>query len=95
MLAPRKLKTFGTLVRRAIAASVALTCLVASSDSITVAIESGTSFPYQAIVLKNDASVRSGPASVHYSTEELPQGATVEVHRHDPGGWCAIHCQSG
>jgi len=53
------------------------------------------SFPYQAIVLKDAASVHSGPGSVHYATDKLDQGATVEVHRHDPGGWCAVRPVKG
>ena len=53
------------------------------------------SFPYQAIVLKDSASVHSGPGSVHYATDKLDQGATVEVHRHDPGGWCAVRPVKG
>lgn len=47
-------------------------------------------FPYEAFVLRDDAPVRSGPGIVHYATDKLAQGATVEVYRHDPGGWCAI-----
>ena len=53
------------------------------------------SFPYQAIVLKDSAPVRSGPGSVHYATDKLDQGAAVEVHRHDPGGWCAVRPVKG
>ena len=48
------------------------------------------SFPYQAIVLNDSAPVHSGPGAVHYATDKLQQGATVEVYRHDPGGWCAV-----
>ncbi len=47
-------------------------------------------FPYEAFVLREDAPVRSGPGMVHYATDKLAQGSTVEVYRHDPGGWCAI-----
>ena len=47
-------------------------------------------FPYQALVLNDGASVHSGPDSVHYATDRLEQGQLVDVHRHDPGGWCAI-----
>lgn len=54
-----------------------------------------SSFPYQAIVLTEGAPVHSGPGSVHYATDELKQGATVEVYRHDPGGWCAIRPTKG
>lgn len=47
-------------------------------------------FPYQAFVIVDKAPVYSGPGSVHYSTDELKVDAIVEVHRHDPEGWCAI-----
>jgi hypothetical protein len=70
--------------------SVFLTELTAAqpvSDDLT--------FPYQAIVLKDDAQVRSGPGIVHYATGKLAQNSTVEVHRHDPGGWCAIRPTEG
>ena len=52
-------------------------------------------FPYEAHVLNDNAPVRSGPAMVHYATDQLKQGDIVEVHRHDPGGWCAIRPPSG
>lgn len=52
-------------------------------------------FPYQAIVLKDNVQVRSGPGAVHYSTGNLKQSSTVQVHRHDPGGWCAIRPTKG
>jgi len=48
------------------------------------------SFPYQAFVLRDGTLVRSGPGEAHYATDELKQGAPVEVWRHDPDGWCAI-----
>lgn len=52
-------------------------------------------FPYQAFVLHDEASVHSGPGIVHYATEKLVQGSLVEVHREDPGGWCAIRPVDG
>ena len=54
-----------------------------------------TSFPYQAFVLSDNATVHSGPASVHYTTDKLPTDTIVEVYRHDPGGWCAIKPPAG
>ncbi|MFM7738223.1 MAG: hypothetical protein ACKO9H_02385, partial [Planctomycetota bacterium] len=48
------------------------------------------SFPYQAFVLRDGTLVRSGPGEAHYATDELKQGAPIEVWRHDPDGWCAI-----
>ena len=53
------------------------------------------SFPYEALVLRDKAEVRSGPAFVHYATDRLDQGAVVEVYRHDPNGWCAIRPPEG
>lgn len=47
-------------------------------------------FPYQAIVVNNEAMVHSGPGKVHYATQTLSQGDVVTVYREDPGGWCAI-----
>ncbi len=47
-------------------------------------------FPYQALVLKQQAPVHSGPGETHYATDKLAQNSTVAVYRHDPGGWCAI-----
>ena len=68
-------------------------CLVSMAD--LAAQSQQRSFPYQALVKKDGAEVLSGPASVHYATETLKQGATVEVYRHDPGGWCAIRPTPG
>ncbi len=47
-------------------------------------------FPYQALIIGESAEIHSGPGSVHYPTDELKQNSTVNVFRHDPGGWCAI-----
>jgi hypothetical protein len=52
-------------------------------------------FPYQAFVLKDETLILSGPGDSHYPTEQLDQGATVEVYREDPGGWFAIRPVSG
>lgn len=52
-------------------------------------------FPYQALVRSSDAAVYSGPAAVHYATEELRSGKSVTVYRHDPNGWCAIEPPMG
>ncbi len=58
-------------------------------------ISEDLTFPYQAIVLTEGAQVRSGPGNVHYATGQLEQNSTVEVYRHDPGGWCAIRPTEG
>ena len=52
-------------------------------------------FPCQAFVLKDETLVLSGPGESHYPTEQLDQGATVEVYREDPGGWFAIRPVEG
>jgi hypothetical protein len=63
--------------------------------SYSNADDSDVSFPYQALVLNESAPVHSGPGKVHYATDKLKQGAAVEVHRHDPGGWCAVRPVKG
>ncbi|MEM7782331.1 MAG: hypothetical protein AAF623_03185 [Planctomycetota bacterium] len=52
-------------------------------------------FPYQAIVLNDETPIQSGPGGAFYSTAKLSQGDTVEVYRHDPGGWCEIRPVEG
>ncbi len=52
-------------------------------------------FPYQALILNENATIRSGPGEVHYPTNKLSQGDVVDVYRHDPGGWCAIRPPDG
>ncbi len=47
-------------------------------------------FPYTAAITAEDVYVRSGPGANYYPTDKLQRGDTVEVYRHDPGGWCAI-----
>ena len=51
--------------------------------------------PYVAYVVSEKAPVRSGPGRVHYSTIHLTLGDTVEVWRHDPGGWLAVRPIAG
>ncbi len=46
--------------------------------------------PYPAVITHDQTPVHSGPARVHYATDYLRAGETIEVWRHDPGGWCAI-----
>jgi uncharacterized protein YraI len=52
-------------------------------------------FPYTAYVQSNDVYVRSGPGENYYPVVKLAQGTTVEVYRHDPGGWYAIRPPEG
>ena len=75
------------------ARSLILLCAVVGSLSIDCTNElvaQQPEFPYQALVVTDGAQVFSGPGTMHYGTEELRQGEMVQVHRHDPGGWCAI-----
>ena len=55
-----------------------------SADALAV------DFPYLAYVNSADVYVRSGPGRDYYPTDKLAKGATVEIYRHDPGGWYAI-----
>ena len=66
--------------------SIALTAAVAAADDGLPPQES----PYEASLIANDVYVRSGPGTEFYPTQKLQSGDTVEVYRHDPGGWCAI-----
>ena len=47
-------------------------------------------FPYTGHINSDDVYVRSGPGRNYYPTDKLRQGETVEIYRHDPGGWYAI-----
>ena len=74
----------------------ALGCLaVFGLASNATAQSSSLEFPYQALVAKDNALVRSGPGEVHYGTQKLAAGQAVEVYRHDPDGWCAIRPVEG
>lgn len=75
---------------------IGLTLLVLQSfvGSATSCAQS-PQFPYQGLVVSDGAKVFSGPGDMHYATETLSQGDVVEVHRHDPGGWCAIRPPQG
>ena len=76
--------------------SFAVGCLVILFGvSVTNAQNSSIEFPYQALVAKDNALVRSGPGKVHYGTQKLAAGQVVEVYRHDPDGWCAIRPVEG
>ena len=79
----------------AVSAWLIATMLFALIGSALDAQTAERKFPYQALVLGENASVHSGPGSVHYSTDNLKQNAVVEVYRHDPGGWCAIKPPAG
>lgn len=76
-----------TLLRVTGLLAIACICVAATSTS---SADDSINFPYQALVAKKEAMVRSGPGQVHYGTQKLSPGDVVEVYRHDPGGWCAI-----
>ena len=65
---------------------IALTAGVAAAESGMPS----QGFPYEAALVANDVYVRSGPGTEFYPTGKLQSGDTVEVYRHDPGGWYAI-----
>jgi len=73
---------------RALAAITALFCALASPNSS--AAQNENDLPYLAEVIEDGTPIHSGPAEVHYPTEELAAREQVEVYRHDPDGWCAI-----
>lgn len=52
-------------------------------------------FPYTAYVQSKDVYVRSGPGENYYPVLKMAPGETVEVYRHDPGGWYAIRPPEG
>ncbi len=56
----------------------------------TAVVARADELPYTAYVNSDDVYVRSGPGRNYYPTEKLMRGDTVEVYRHDPGGWLAI-----
>ncbi len=69
-------------------------CLVVLAITVSVAARADD-LPYTAYVNADDVYVRSGPGRNYYPTEKLQQGDTVEVYRHDPGGWLAIRPTPG
>ena len=81
---------------RLVTFAYALSCFaVLILTSLASAQSSSLEFPYQALVAKDNALVRSGPGEVHYGTQKLAAGQVVEVYRHDPDGWCAIRPVEG
>lgn len=47
-------------------------------------------FPYEAVVIRDNVLVRSGGSEEYYPTMKLPRDTVVTVKRHDPGGWYMI-----
>jgi uncharacterized protein YgiM (DUF1202 family) len=62
---------------------------------VPLRLAAGLEFPYVAYVNSTDVYVRSGPGRDYYPTNKLNKGQTVEVYRHDPGGWLAIRPPKG
>lgn len=52
-------------------------------------------FPYKAKIVVDEAYVRSGAGDAFYPTQLLKKDATVNVRRHDPGGWYMIDPPKG
>lgn len=71
--------------------------LIALSGGITASVASAQirEFPYEAIVVADEALVRSGAGDSYYPTQRLPRESVVTVHRHDPGGWFMIDPPEG
>lgn len=58
--------------------------------SLSQAADSRQQFPYQAVVVADEAEVRCGPGGQFYVTSQAPKNTQVTVHRHDHGGWYMI-----
>jgi len=52
-------------------------------------------FPYEAVVRADNVTVRCGQGKNYYATARLPKGASLIVHRHDPGGWYMVSPPEG
>jgi hypothetical protein len=61
----------------------------------TVRAQEQSPFPYEARILKDNTTIRSGPGDVDYPTDRLEQGAAVRVLRHHADGWCSIEPPKG
>jgi len=81
-----------TLSTLAAVVTLAAGCL---SPWSTAAAAASPQFPYKARVTAEDVYVRSGPGQNYYPTDKLAEGDTVEVYRHDPGGWYAVRPPDG
>ena len=73
-----------------------LCCFAIAASAVAPSLAGGeAAFPYKAYITSDDVHVRSGPGMNYYATDTLKQGQTVEVYRHEPGGWCAIRPPEG
>ena len=84
-------------MRHRMSGILAATCAVLVCNSLLAIqpMDDELEFPYHAFAIGDQAMVRSGPDEVHYATEHLKAGDSVQVYRHDPGGWCAIRPTRG
>ncbi len=82
-------------MRRTLLAQLPL-CVLTTTLALSTSLSGGEqTFPYKAYVTADDVYVRSGPGKTYYPTDKLRSGQTVDVYRHDPGGWCAIRPPKG
>jgi hypothetical protein len=58
-------------------------------------VRAAEEFPYLAYINADEVNVRSGPGDNYYPVLKLNRGETVEVYRHDPGGWYAVRPPKG
>ncbi|WP_437190858.1 hypothetical protein [Planctomicrobium sp. SH527] len=65
------------------------------SSLMTVSRAAEQTFPYQAVVVKDQAEVRCGPGTQFYPTSLAKLNENVTVHRHDHGGWYMISPPTG
>lgn len=65
------------------------------SSLMTVSQAAEQTFPYQAVVVKDQAEVRCGPGTQFYPTSLAKLNENVTVHRHDHGGWYMISPPAG
>ena len=77
---------------RSIAVALTFLSVGVCADGIKGQVQT---FPYQAVVVKDDVLVRSGGNEDYYPTLRLKRDAVVVVHRQDPGGWLAIDPPEG
>jgi len=62
---------------------------------LSTAADAAEKFPYSSQITGDNVYVRSGPGKSYYATDKLPRGRTIQVWRHDPGGWFAVRPPAG
>ena len=71
-------------------ACLGLSAVLAAQEADPAQYENDPQFPYRAYINADDVYVRSGPGQNYYPVVRLNHGESVDVYRHDPGGWYAI-----